>query len=253
MVFNLFGYSARLNPIAERTSEEFNVHLKYEHDSLNHFLLYKGFVVHFNKQKKVPNYTIHRIEPAQLIENNGFRASRKNSPDFMVEERLNGNSAARTDYYKSGYDRGHHVPAGDFVYSQSLKDETFTYANVSPQLKQVNRYAWKYLETAIRNRVMLCNCEAYVITGTHFLETHETIGLHKVGVPQQLYKIVFYPQQAKMYAFLMNNSTAKYSGDLKYYQVTVDELETKLELDFFEALQDENENELERQIRTFTP
>jgi endonuclease G len=251
MVFNLFGYTAKLNPIAERTSKEFNVHLKYEHDSLNHFLLYKGFVVHFNKQKKVPNYTIHRIEPAQLIENNGFRASRKNSPDFIVEERLKGNSAARTDYYKSGYDRGHHVPAGDFVYSQPLKDETFTYANVSPQLKQVNRYSWKYLESAIRKKVKRCNCDAYVITGTHFLADYKTVGSNKVGVPNQLYKIVFYPKQAKMYAFLMNNSTAKYSGKLKYYQVTVDELEEVLEMDFFEALQDENENELERQIKRF--
>ena len=249
VLVTLCGCSSKLNPITVRTAQESNKHLKYEQDSLSNFLLYQGFVVQFNSEKKVPNYTIHRIVPCQLKDSNKLEARR--SDDFGVDARISQYSATRADYFKSGYDRGHLVPAGDFIYSQALKDETFTYSNVSPQLKEVNRYGWKYLEMAIRKRVKRCNCEAYVITGAHFLENHKLIGFNKIGVPNQLYKIVFFPKRAKMYAFLMNNNTDRYLGKLKYYQVTVDELEEMLQIDFFEALEDKNENCLEREFKRF--
>ena len=38
------------------------------------------------------------------------------------------------DYVKSGYDRGHMVPAGDAKSSQEAMDETFLLTNVAPQV-----------------------------------------------------------------------------------------------------------------------
>ncbi|MEQ8910296.1 MAG: DNA/RNA non-specific endonuclease [Vicingaceae bacterium] len=221
-------------------------HLRFEADPIEDFVLYQGFVVNFNQTQKVPNYTIHRITPEQLQEKNGIRAQRSNY--FIVDERVEVYSAKRSDYYKSGYDRGHYVPAGDFVYSQELKDETFTYTNVSPQLKELNRYGWKYLEAAIREKVLEWNCVAFVVTGSLFKAGNKTIGENKVGVPDQLYKIAFYPDSMRMYAFRMNNSTEEYSGSLESYQFTVDELEALSQVDFFEKLKDEDESRLESEI-----
>jgi endonuclease G len=241
--------SAKLSSVPQRSPEQLNSHLTYEQDLIEDFVVYRGFVVQFNPEKKVPNYTIHRIVPQQLKDSSGVKAVRSN--DFTVDDRISKHSATRSDYYRSGYDRGHLVPAGDFVYSQALKDETFIYTNTSPQLKELNRYGWKYLEAAIRRRVRRCNCEAYVITGNHFKAEHKSIGENNVGVPNQLYKIVFYPKQAKMYAFLMDNDTDQYLGALRLYQLSVDELEALLQLDFFEGLQDEDENRLELEFKKF--
>jgi endonuclease G len=223
-----------------------NPNLLYEADSLNHFITYTGYVVNFNKEWKVPNYTIHRITPDQIKDSNGVKAVRMN--DFEIDERLIGNSATDNDYYKSGFDRGHHVPAGDFVYSQYLKDETFNYSNVSPQLKELNRYGWKYLEMAIRKKVEKCSCSAYLVTGSIFEETINTVGENKVGVPNALYKIIFYPELGKMYAVKMGNNTLKFSGVFKDYQLTVDEIEQLTGYDFFERLADEDELKLESKI-----
>lgn len=235
----------------ERNTSEQKVttspHLRFEADPMDDFVVYQGFVVAFNREQRVPDYTLHRITPEQLQENNGVRAQR--SDYFKVDERVREYSAQRSDYYKSGYDRGHYVPAGDFVYSQELKDETFTYTNVSPRLKELNRYGWKYLEAAIRKKVLICNCPAYVVTGSLFEADHKTIGENQVGIPNQLYKIAFYPDSMKMYAFRMNNSKEEYSGSLQDYQLTVDELEALSKEDFFEKLKDEDESRLESEIQ----
>ncbi|MBL4708433.1 MAG: DNA/RNA non-specific endonuclease [Flavobacteriales bacterium] len=172
--FCFFSCSPKLKSILERGVLETNPHLRYESDSLSAFVLYEGYVVNFNKNRRVPNYTIHRLFPEQLKDSNGVRAKRSNN--FKIDPRIKSHSAIRADYYQSGYDRGHYVPAGDFVYSQHLKDETFIYTNVSPQLKELNRYGWKYLEAAIRKKVKRCNCEAYVITGTLLKEDSKNIG-----------------------------------------------------------------------------
>jgi len=237
--------------LIEKADNETNPHLLYESDPITNYLTYQGFVVDFNSEKKVPNYTVHRIEPLQLKDSNGIAASRKKSPDFSVDKRIAESSGTKKDYYKSGFDRGHHVPAGDFVYSQQLKDETFTYANVSPQLKELNRYGWRYLEAAIRDKVIKCNCSAYVISGAYFNKGFKTIGTNQVGVPAALYKVVFYPDLAKIYAFRMENNTAFYQKPMKNYQLTVDELEALSGYDFFERLEDKIEEKLESKLLIF--
>lgn len=237
--------------IESSTKSSTNPHLLYESDPIEDYLVYDGFLIQFDTLRKIPKYTIHRIDPIQLKDSNGVRASRNESPDFKIDPRIIQYSAVRSDYYQSGYDRGHHVPAGDFVYSQCLKNETFNYGNVSPQLKELNRYGWKYLEEAIRKKVLACNCEAFVITGTLFNETYNSIGKNKVGVPDQLYKIAFYPRLGKIYAFLMNNSSEEYRPPFSNYQLTVDQLEKETGCDFFERLTDEDETKLESKIKKF--
>lgn len=38
------------------------------------------------------------------------------------------------DYFRSGYDRGHMVPAADAKLSQGAMDETFLLSNIAPQV-----------------------------------------------------------------------------------------------------------------------
>lgn len=50
-----------------------------------------------------------------------------------MESRTKGRSALIADF-KSGYDRGHMVPAADAKISQKAMDETFYLSNIAPQV-----------------------------------------------------------------------------------------------------------------------
>ena len=54
------------------------------------------------------------------------------------------------DYNKSGYDRGHLVPAEDMAYSKSSLKSTFYYINCIPQHPSMNRGPWRRYETLTR-------------------------------------------------------------------------------------------------------
>lgn len=225
-----------------------NSHLRFESDPVNHFVVYRGYVVNYDTAHKVPAFTIHKLTPKQITDSAGTWAER--SDRFWVDPRLGDLSATSADYYKSGYDRGHHVPAGDFVYSQGLKDESFAFTNVSPQAPKLNRGVFAALELRIRESVLACNCDAYVVTGTIFLKTKdETIGDGHVGVPTHIFKLAYFPSKGRMYAYRFPNYLEAYSDVIRDYQCTVDELEQLCEEDFFDRLPDEMEITLERSKR----
>jgi endonuclease G len=58
-----------------------------------------------------------------------------------------------SDYQKSGFDRGHLVPAADVKTNQEALDETFYLSNMSPQVPAFNRKYWSYFEKFARNLV----------------------------------------------------------------------------------------------------
>ncbi|NEQ48739.1 MAG: DNA/RNA non-specific endonuclease [Leptolyngbya sp. SIO3F4] len=224
--------------------ERDNIHLRYESEPLNDFLIYRGFVVRYDTLHRVPRYTVHRLSPAQLNDSLGYRAER--SDRFWADPRINAYSSGPKDYYRSGYDRGHHVPAGDFVYSQADQDDSFTYSNISPQNPKLNRYALASLEKTLRERVLSCQCEAYVVTGTLYETDTTTIGTGQVAVPTHLYKLAYFPKEQKMFAFLFNNHYTWYNRNISLYQVSVNYVEALAEKDFFDRLPDEMEEAMER-------
>ncbi|MCE7996910.1 MAG: DNA/RNA non-specific endonuclease [Roseivirga sp.] len=255
MLFSLFlviGCSPQLNP-GKGGGNRVNSspHLKFETDALSDLIRYQGFVVRYDYLHRVPTFVIHRITPQQLSDSAGIKAKRSNR--FWVDKtRLVSKSATSDDYRKSGFDRGHHAPAGDFVYSQELKDESFVYSNISPQKAGLNRGPLAKIERQIREKAEVCKCRAYVITGTHFeSNTSNSIGSNQVGVPDYVYKLVYYPKTSHMFAFLLDNRLGKYPGDLSQYQKTVDDIEALTQEDFFDRLDDALEDKLEKKRLTF--
>ncbi len=60
-------------------------------------------------------------------------------------------SAKDKNYKKSGFDRGHLAPAGDFCYSVEAAESTFLFSNISPQDRVFNQSgAWNKLEILVR-------------------------------------------------------------------------------------------------------
>ncbi|KZT03557.1 uncharacterized protein LAESUDRAFT_814639 [Laetiporus sulphureus 93-53] len=105
------------------------------------------------------------------------------------------------DYFRSGYDRGHMVPAADAKISQTAMDETFLLTNIAPQVGVgFNRHYWAYLEDWCR-RLTSSFADVYVFTIPLYLPkldsdgkwrvTHEVIGSPpNVSVPTHFAKVV---------------------------------------------------------------
>lgn len=231
-------------PVADRPPIEASPHLAYESDALDDFLSYGGFVVRLDERRSLPLFTIHRLTPDAITLRGGPAARRRST--FRVVDLDNGNlSATDRDYEQSGYDRGHLVPAGDFVWNQGAKDETFTYTNVAPFNPNLNRGAWAQLESALRERVRTLQEDAYVVTGALFLDGKTRIGPNELEVPSHYFKLAYFPEHGSMFAFLFDNTIADYFGRLSDFQTTVDFIERMTGEDFYDALHDDCEGVLE--------
>ncbi|WWC90696.1 uncharacterized protein L201_005633 [Kwoniella dendrophila CBS 6074] len=85
------------------------------------------------------------------------------------------------DYFKSGYDRGHMVPAADAKISQQAMNETFYLSNIAPQVGDgFNRHYWAYLEDFCRR--LTNNFEdVYVFTVPLYLPAKQPDGKWRVS------------------------------------------------------------------------
>lgn len=174
------------------------------------------------------------------------RDGNKFIPDPLVKT----GSATHSDYTRSGYDRGHLAPAGDFNISPDDKQETFYMSNISPQVGDFNRGIWSDLEQKFRQWAQRDE-ELYVVTGPVLKPGLPTIGKNnEIAVPEMYYKIALCltDRQPRMIGFLMRNQFS--SENLKTFVVSVDEIERLTGIDFFPKLPDALEKKLESSTTT---
>ena len=96
------------------------------------------------------------------------------------------------DYTRTGYDRGHLLPAQDMAFDKEAMKETFFMTNVSPQQKDFNRGVWKSLELLVRDWAANFD-KIYVITGpvlTKRAKSRFPKAKKSVPVPSSYYKII---------------------------------------------------------------
>jgi endonuclease G, mitochondrial len=180
-----------------------------------------------------------------LLTSDMINGNYQRTDNFRIDNKIQTGSASKSDYYKSGYDRGHLAPAGDMKISKISMSESFLLSNISPQNPSFNSGGWQKLESQVRCWV-LSEGEMFIVTGPILRHQIKSIGLNNVSVPSFFYKIVYSKSNNKMIAFVMPNK--KTSNDLKYYVKSVDYIEDLTGIDFFYQLDDEIEKELESQI-----
>ena len=155
----LFYYSQFENKSSELTGI---VELK-EHDSV---IQHNAYSLSFNLDYHQANWVAYLLTRAEVdpLVLEGNRVKRSN--EFIADPFIKGTDLS-SDYYKSGYDRGHLAPAGDMTFSRVAMDESFYYTNMSPQVASFNRGIWKKLETQVRNWAIEYD-SLYVVTGPIF-------------------------------------------------------------------------------------
>lgn len=200
---------------------------------------HEGYTLHYRDDYKDAAWVAY---PLLDYETTGD-ADRKYE-QFRPDQSVPNGTALPSDYTRSGYDRGHMAPAGDFKFSQRIMRETFLMSNITPQAPQFNRGIWKELEEQVRAWAIRDN-GLYVVTGPVLKPGLPTIGqTTEVSVPAQFYKVILYcnKPEIRIIGFLLNNEPS--DRPLRDFVVPVTLIEQKTGITFFPKIPDNIERTL---------
>ena len=201
-----------------------------------------GYTVSYNADWKIPNWVAYELTQTEV---EGTLPRYKTfMPDPEVPAHL---SATTHDYTKSGYDRGHMAPAGDMKWSEQAMKESFYLSNVCPQNHNLNGGVWKSLEEQVRDLAAQKGA-IYVVCGPMVSQNPPTIGENKVVVPEAFFKVLLQKKDNgyEAIAFVFRNESGR--RPLSTYALSVEELQTLTGIDFFPALPDDIEKEVECRV-----
>lgn len=254
------GNSEASDDTPNRPTEESSGNVRFDFEKEVDFLLpksgsagelirHEGYTLSYRDQYKDAEWVAY---PLLAYETTGD-ADRKYE-QFKPDPSVDNGTALPSDYTRSGYDRGHLAPAGDFKYSQRMMRETFFMSNITPQAPQFNRGIWKELEEQVRTWAIR-DKGIYVVTGAVLKPGLPTIGkTTEVSVPAKFYKVILYCNNSptarptiRMIGFLLNNEPSQQS--LQDFVVPVDLIEQLTGLDFFPKIPDDLEQKLESKGR----
>lgn len=197
-----------------------------------------SYIVSYNKDTKIPNWVAWHL----TADHTDGPYRRQSS--FYEELSIPSPRATLEDYRGSGWSRGHMCPAGDNKWNERAMYETFSLVNVCPQNASLNSGVWNSIEMDCRKWAKKYG-GVYIVCGPIFLNReHETMGKNKVVVPEAFFKVVLCLQGTpKAIGFVVRNNEGKKKKD--QFINTVDDVERITGIDFFPALPDDIENEVE--------
>lgn len=204
----------------------------------------------YDRRTRNPSWVAEHITPASLSMNN---ADRKHSI-FCEDESIPSKFRAKlSDYFRSGYDRGHQVPAADANWSQDALNQTFLLSNMCPQVGNgFNRDYWAHFEYFCR-RLTNRYPSVRIVTGPLYLPrkdledgkwrvSYEVIGNPpNVAVPTHFYKIIFAEDgvtggNVSLGAFVLPNARIANDKPLTDFEVPIEAVERASGLEFASKL-----------------
>ena len=165
---------------------------------------HQNYTTTFSKSKRYPVLVQWETTKAMV----GCPTPLKRKDNFKPDPQLVDETNIAVYYVKSGYDRGHVMPAADnLCQTPAVQDECFYFSNMVAQTHRLNAGDWKSLETATRDWALV-NDRVRVWSGS--VGEQKKIGL--VSVPTQCWKVVHIPSANKWLAYLFNNDTSNPDG-----------------------------------------
>lgn len=200
----------------------------------NDDICYSEFAVKHSGVTRTPIYAAEHLTRQRI---SSAKEMHRNSK-FYAEPKVRAGWRAELSMYKrSGYDRGHMAPSGDFSNAQS-QQECFTLANMVPQNPPNNRGIWSDIEGNVRSQV-LRRGDLYVVTGPVFAGTDlKQIG-GAVMVPSHLFKAVYDPAKHGGVAFLIPNTDTPAPAI-----ISIAELEKDIGINLFPAVPEANKSKV---------
>ena len=162
-------------------------------------LQHKYYTSYFSESYKIPIIDIYVLRKDMVNCINKLKRTNKFTPDYLLSNYTNLSS----DYARSGYDRGHNMPAEDNTCDLEGMTDCFDYSNMVPQDPGLNRGIWKELEIQERNLAKQYDSVKVIIGSIGVLKR---IGFDGVVVPYQMFKIIQILKTHKVVAYLFKNN-----------------------------------------------
>lgn len=206
---------------------------------------HKYYTLSYSEEHEQPEWVAYEITIDRLNAKNKVKRTDNFRPDPKVKTK----SATPSDYRRSGYTRGHLVPAGDMNFDERAMSETFYMSNMSPQLRNQNMGIWRELEEQVRDWGRKYK-HLYIVSGPVLTEREiDRIGKNIVTVPRNYYKVILdiTDPEFKGIGFIIPNEIS--DEHLTEFAVTIDEIEDLTGIDFFPQLMEKDlEAEMEGSI-----
>ncbi len=201
-----------------------------------------NYTLQYNEQYEQADWVAYELTRSEVL----GQIDRKNS--FKADTSILTGSATLDDYRGAGYDRGHLAPAADMKMSSGSMSDSFYMSNMSPQEPSFNRGIWSEIEAYVRTWAY-DNDSIYVVTGPVLTkDTYPTIGKNKVAIPEFYYKVFldYSEPEIKAIGFILPNEKGKAS--VQSYAVSIDDVESFAGIDFYPALENDQEALLESEF-----
>ncbi|KAJ0423524.1 hypothetical protein BJY00DRAFT_278667 [Aspergillus carlsbadensis] len=205
----------------------------------------------YDRRTRNPAWVAEHITPASVALKNADRKHSTFFEDPMIPPLFR---AKLSDYFRSGYDRGHQVPAADAKWSQEAMDGTFALTNMCPQVGEgFNRDYWAHFEDFCRNLTKKYP-SVRIVTGPLYLPardadgkwrvSYEVIGTPpNVAVPTHFYKVIYAEEGPGAYgkvalgAFVLPNARIPNQKKLAEFEVPIEAVERASGLEFTSNLE----------------
>ncbi|RHZ72092.1 nuclease [Aspergillus turcosus] len=218
----------------------------------------------YDRRTRNPAWVAEHITPHSLSLKN---ADRKHSA-FVEDASIPAIFRAKlADYFRSGYDRGHQVPAADAKWSQDAMDGTFALSNMCPQVGEgFNRDYWAHFEEFCRDLTKKYP-SVRIVTGPLYLPhrdpdgkwrvSYEVIGNPpNVAVPTHFYKVIYAEDgtasptsKVSLGAFVLPNARIPNDKRLAEFEVPLEVLERASGLEFASKLDVSRRKRLCQEVR----
>jgi endonuclease G len=200
----------------------------------------------YDRRTRNPHWVVEHITAESLASRGGDRKHSAFLEDDSVPVKFRG---LLKDYFRSGYDRGHQVPAADAKWSQSAMNETFFLTNMCPQVGEgFNRDYWAHFEDFCR-RLTGRYPSVRIVTGPLYLPRkdpvdnkwyvkYEMIGTPpSIAVPTHFYKVIFAEDgkvggSVAIGAFVLPNAPIPNAKPITDFEVPIEAVERASGLEF---------------------
>jgi endonuclease G len=124
----------------------------YKNNLTNIPLNHRAIKISYNAKLRIPNWVYYDLDRQNLMNSCAKRKDKFRGDPLLAAAQLPKELIIDGNGYKnSGFDRGHMAPSGDFIWDQSINEDTFFMTNMSPQTAELNQKTWNALEEHVRN------------------------------------------------------------------------------------------------------
>ncbi len=188
-------------------------------------ICYSAYALGYHDATKSAFYSAEHLQAGAVRAAKALEREDNFHPDEHIPS---GRRAELASFRGSGFDKGHLSPNKDFGTRQT-QYESFSLANMVPQLHANNAGIWGAIESSVRY-ITLKEGETYVVTGGLYDQTTQKIK-DNIPVPNALFKAVYLPKEQQAAVYVSNNDL---SGT--YEVISVAALTQRTGFDVFPAL-----------------